>query len=99
MMQFSCDLCGRVIQRERFEAKLELTAAFDPDEITPEDLDSDHLQAIAASLEELDHTGEFEVEQTGPRKFRFDLCGACARRFAKDPLGREALRRVNFSRN
>lgn len=100
MMQFTCDVCGRVIQRERFEAKLEVAAAFDPDEIVPEDLDEDHLQAVADSLDELEDTGQFEVEQTGPQKFRFDLCGQCVRKFVKDPLGRESFRRFNmFSKN
>lgn len=99
MMQFSCDLCGRVIQRERYEAKVEVAAAFDPDEITDSDLEADHLQAIAASLEELEDTGEFELEETGPRQLRFDLCSHCMRRFLKDPLGRESSRRLNFSQN
>ena len=100
MMQFTCDLCGRVIQRERYEAKFEVTAAYDPDEITPEDLDQDHLQALASSLDQLEDTGQFEVEQTGPQKFRFDLCPHCVGRFIKDPLGRESFRRFKlFSKN
>lgn len=100
MMQFTCDLCGRVIQRERFEAKLEVAAAFDPDEITPADLDADHLQAVAESLEELADTGEFEIEETGPKQFRFDLCAGCVGKFVKDPLGRESYRRFKaFSQN
>jgi hypothetical protein len=100
MMQFTCDLCGRVIPRERFEAKLEVTAAFDPDEITPADLDADHLQAIAASLDELEDTSQFEVEQTGPKTFRFDLCSQCVHKLVQDPLGRESFRRYKlFSQN
>lgn len=100
MVQFTCDLCGRVIARERYEAKLEVAAAFDPDEITAEDLDTDHLQAIAESLDELDGTGQFEVEQTGPQRLRFDLCGPCLQRYLKDPLGRESFRRFKlFSQN
>ncbi len=99
MMQFTCDLCGRVIQRERYEAKVTVAAAFDPDEITPDDLEADHLEAIAASLNELADTGEFELEETGPKEFRFDLCPHCARRYVQDPLSRESLRRLNFSKN
>jgi hypothetical protein len=100
MLQFTCDLCGRVIARERFEAKLEVAAAFDPDEITSSDLDADHLQAVAQSLEELEDTGQFEIEQTGPKKMRFDLCGQCVSRYLKDPLGRESFRRFKlFSQN
>jgi len=99
MMQFSCDLCGRVISRERYEAKLTVSAAFDPEELTAADLDSDHLEAIAADLDALEDTGEFELEETGPKEFRFDLCPACARRYVQDPLSREAKRRLKFSKN
>ncbi len=100
MLQFTCDLCGRVISHERFEAKIEVAAAFDPDEITPEDLDSDHLQAVAQSLEALEDTGQFEIEETGPKQYRFDLCNQCVHRYLKDPLGRESFRRFKlFSQN
>ncbi|MFV0444447.1 MAG: hypothetical protein ACK5Q5_12830 [Planctomycetaceae bacterium] len=100
MMQFTCDLCGRMIARERFEAKLEVAAAFDPDEITGEDLDGDHLQSIADELDELEDTSQFEIAETGPKKFRFDLCSQCLERFLKDPLGRESFRRFKlFSQN
>ena len=99
MMQFTCDLCGRVIPRERYEAKLTVSAAFDPDELTVADLDADHLEAIAESLDALQDTGEFEIEETGPREFRFDLCSNCARKYVQDPLHREAGRRLKFSKN
>ena len=49
MMQFTCDLCGRVIQRERFEAKLEVTAAYDPDEITSADVWATYTHTINAA--------------------------------------------------
>lgn len=99
MMQYSCDLCGRVIPRERYEAKVEIAAAFDPEELTEDDLDADHLQSIAESLEILDDSCEFDAAAVEPKTLRFDLCLQCMKRFARDPLGRESLQRLNFSQN
>ncbi len=98
-MQFSCDLCGRVIEHERYEATIEIAPAFDPDEILEEDLDQDNLQNIADALNALEDTGEFELEDTSPKRLRFDLCPHCAGRYIKNPLGRDPLRHLNFSRN
>jgi hypothetical protein len=99
MVHFSCDLCGRTIPRERYEAKIVLSVAFDPEEITSEDLDADNLALVADSLAELSDTGEFELDQTGPKEFHFDLCAHCARKFAQDPLARKTARQLNFSQN
>ncbi len=99
MLHFTCDLCGRAIDNERFVARVEISPAFDPDEVTAEDLDADHLEEVAESLAELESTGDFELEDCGAKKFRFDLCPSCQQRFLKDPLGRDSLRRLNFSQN
>ncbi len=99
MLHFTCDLCGRTIDHERYIAKVEVTPAFDPEEVTEDDLDSDHLEVVADSLAELESTGDFELEDFGPKKFRFDLCPGCWKRYQKDPLGRDSLRRLNFSQN
>ena len=39
MLHFTCDCCGRSIQHERYTARIEVGPAFDPDEVSPEDLD------------------------------------------------------------
>ncbi len=33
------------------------------------------------------------------QKLRFDMCPACYRKFVKDPLGRDAATRFDFSEN
>jgi hypothetical protein len=99
MLHFTCDLCGRSIDQERYITRIEVAPAFDPDQVTEEDLDADHLEEIAESLAELESTGDFELEDFGPKKFRFDLCPHCWKRYLKDPLGRDSLRRLNFSQN
>ncbi|MEZ6065480.1 MAG: hypothetical protein R3B90_07150 [Planctomycetaceae bacterium] len=99
MMHFSCDLCGRDIGRERYEVQLSIGAAFDPDELTDQDLDADNLALVAEELEALGGTGEFVIEETGPKQLRYDLCVSCARRYASDPLARHAMRQPRYSKN
>lgn len=99
MIHYSCDLCGRNIREERYTAKIEIAAAFDPEELTEEDLDVDHLEQIADAIAEMESTGEFELEDTGPKVFQFDLCPACRLRFLKSPLGPVRTARVNYSKN
>ena len=99
MLHFTCDLCGQQLGDPRYVAKLEVYPAFDPEDIDEEDLDADHLQEISEIIEEMEATGELHLEDCGPKDFRFDLCPNCHRRFIRDPLGREVIRRLNFSKN
>ncbi len=99
MVHHSCDLCGRVIHEERFVAKIEVAAAFDPDELTEADLDIDHLEEVAAQIESLESTGEFVLEETGPRFFEYDLCRSCCQQYLKSPITPQKRTRLNFSQN
>lgn len=98
MLHFSCDLCGQPLNDHRYVVKLEVFPAFDPDEITEADLDADHLQEVAESIHEMEVSGT-DVDDCSTKSFRFDLCPRCQAKFTKDPLGRDALRRLNFSKN
>jgi hypothetical protein len=97
MLHFSCDLCSCALDQQRYVVQLEAYPAFDPDELQAADLDADHLQAIAAELN--DEASADELDDEATRQFRFDLCPACYRKFLRDPLGREAVRRLKFSKN
>ncbi len=99
MLHFSCDLCGKHLDDRRFVVKLEVYPAFDPEEFSEEDLDADHLQEISAILDEMHETGAPATEDFGPKQMRYDLCPDCHCRYLKDPLGRDSLRRLNFSEN
>ena len=99
MLHFSCDLCGRQLGDQRYVVRLEVFPSFDPEEIDEDDLDADHLQEISEELHEMETTGKNAIEDCDARDFRFDLCPDCRRKFVKDPLGRDALRRLNFSEN
>ena len=98
MLHFSCDLCSQELDERRYVVKLELFPAFDPDEITEADLDADHLKEVAQLISELEATG-IDADASDSKSFRFDLCPRCYAKFKKDPLGRDALRRMNFSEN
>jgi hypothetical protein len=100
MLHFSCDLCGRRLDEgRRYVAKVEVYPAFDPDEIEEADLDADNLQELAETIEAIENGESRPPEDAGTHEFRFDLCLTCHKRYLKDPLGRDALRRLNFSEN
>jgi hypothetical protein len=99
MLHFTCDLCGKQLGDQRFIVKLEVYPAFDPEEVSEEHLDADHLQEISEILHEMEETGKPELDDCGTKVFRYDLCPRCHKRFLKDPIGRDALRRLNFSEN
>ena len=99
MLHFTCDLCGQQLGDRRYVARLEVFPAFDPEEINEEDLDADHLQAVSELIQEMEATGGQQDEDGGCKEFRFDLCPDCQSRYVRDPLNRDALRRLNFSEN
>lgn len=100
MLHFSCDLCGRRLDEgRRYVAKVEVYPAFDPDAIEENDLDADNLEELAAAIEAIEAGESHPVDHSGPHEFRFDLCPNCQKRYLNDPLGRDALRRLNFSEN
>jgi hypothetical protein len=103
MLHFSCDICGKDLSPEgsaRFVVKMEAFSATDPAQLTDDDLDTDHVEEMAQLLNEIED-GEAETPELLPacKKLRFDLCPMCYRKFVKDPLGREAAARLNFSEN
>ena len=84
----------------RYVVKMEAFAATDPAQLTDDDLDTDHVEEMAQLLNEIED-GETTAPEVLPttKKLRFDLCPMCYRKFVKDPLGREAAARLNFSEN
>ena len=61
MLHHTCDLCGQIIEEKRFVTRVEVYPAFDPDEITEEDLDRDNLSEISEMLADMALTGELKV--------------------------------------
>ena len=99
MLHFSCDLCGSPLDDRRYVVRLEAYPAFDPDQVDQADFDTDHLHQVAETLGHEADGAPAHVSDDATKAFRFDLCPACYRKFLRDPLGREALRRLNYSKN
>jgi len=102
MVHFTCDLCGKELTatgEPRYVVKIEAYPGFDPDEITEDDLDEDHMEAVSQLLRRDEGLSAEELEAQARKGFKFDLCPGCHEKFVKDPLGREALRTFDFSKN
>ena len=84
-----CDGCGAGLLIEsdvRYLVKIEVYAAYDPLEITREDLARDHRQEMARLLESMSRQDPQELQDQVHRSFQFDLCPSCQRRYLEDPL-------------
>lgn len=99
MLHFSCDLCACPLDERRYVVRLEVYPAFDPTQLEEADFDVDHLQEVSEMLANLPEGVPSPVTEEGAKVFRFDLCPHCYRKFVRDPLGREALRRLKYSKN
>jgi hypothetical protein len=103
MLHVTCDLCGKELrpgEDQRYVVKIEVFAAHDPTEITEADLDDDHMEAVSELLRAMEEN-EAAPELCEPthQKFRYDLCPSCRQKFARDPLGKEAAQKFDFSEN
>ncbi|MDX2038650.1 MAG: hypothetical protein SFX72_18530 [Isosphaeraceae bacterium] len=102
MIHYTCDLCGKDLTasgEQRFVVKIEVCPRPVSDEAALEELDVDPMEKLTEILmNDQDLTSE-ELAAQGPRGYRYDLCPRCHGRFAKDPLGRESVRALDFSKN
>lgn len=99
MLHFSCDGCGKPLGDDRYVLRIEAYPAFDPEQLQEADLDVDHLQEVAQTLAEVDECATSPEDEHRSRQYRFDLCATCHKKFLRDPIGREAHRRLDFSNN
>jgi hypothetical protein len=89
MNHSTCDCCGRKLLTDsevRYEVTIEVKAAYDPLEISTEDLDRDYRAEIAKVLRQLEGLAAEEAQDEIYRTFAFDLCLACQRRYIREPL-------------
>ena len=92
MQGLGCDRCNATLLLDsdvRYLVRIDVYAAYDPLEVTRDDLERDfesEMRALIASMEERDPD---ELQDEVHRRFEFDLCPACQKRFLADPLGKE----------
>ncbi len=87
----TCDICkcGLLIDSDvRYEVKIEVKCAYDPMEITDEDLARDSAAEMKRLMEQMKGMTEQEAMDQVYRAFRFDLCPRCQRAYITDPLRR-----------
>lgn len=83
-----CDKCGQPIEEGalRYVAKIQVYAAYDPLNITFEDLAQDHTEEIKKIAEQCRELTEEELMRDVYVEFTFDLCPTCQKAFIADPL-------------
>lgn len=83
-----CDRCGQPIPEGglRYTAKIQVFAAYDPLEITFEDLARDRSEEIGKILQDCSTLSEEELMKDVYASFEFDLCPACQKAYIKKPL-------------
>jgi DNA-binding GntR family transcriptional regulator len=90
----SCDRCGHGLLLDapvRYEVRIEVKAAYDPLELTEEDL-ARAEQELHAVLERLQAYSATQAQDEVYREFHFDLCASCQQAFLAEPLGRPLRR-------
>jgi hypothetical protein len=102
MLHITCDGCGKELVQNadhRYVVKMEVFAAHTAT-LTEADLDDDHLEAVSQLLRAEEDNGiDPDAESPQYKNFRFDLCPECHKKFVRDPLGKEAAQKFDFSEN
>ena len=102
MLHITCDLCGKEIrprEDQRYVVKIEAYAVHDPTEITEADLDEDDMEVVSQMLRD-EEENDTPVDLVEPyQNFRYDLCPECHKKFVRDPLAREMVQKLDFSKN
>jgi hypothetical protein len=86
MNHSTCDSCGRELSTDsevRYGVSIEVKAAYDPLEVSAEDLEKDYRTEIAKVLRQLEGLSTTEAQNQVYRVFNFDLCLACQRRYIR----------------
>jgi hypothetical protein len=84
-----CDACGEPLLLRadlRYILRIEGFAAYDPLELTQEDMKRDFETEWKALMDVLSRLDAREAEDSVHRAFSFDLCPPCWRRYLADPL-------------
>ena len=85
----TCDMCGKMLLADedtRYVVRIEVFAAYDPMELTEDDLRRDRAADIAQLLARMEQMNPQELEDQVYKKFVFDLCPACQRKYLANPL-------------
>jgi hypothetical protein len=89
MDRLTCDRCGNGLLLDapvRYEVRIEVKSAYDPMELTDEDL-ANASRNLKAAVEAVKNLSADDAMDEVYKEFRFDLCRTCQKLFIKAPLG------------
>ena len=89
MDHLTCDRCGNGLLLDapvRYEVRIEVKSAYDPLELTNEDL-AKAGDELHRTLDQLKNVTADQAQDEVYREFRFDLCATCQAQYLKSPLG------------
>jgi hypothetical protein len=89
MDRLTCDRCGNGLLLDapvRYEVRIEVKSAYDPLELTEEDL-AKAAEELKRSVELLKTYSAEKAQDEVYREFRFDLCATCQKAYLQSPLG------------
>jgi len=89
MDRLTCDRCGAGLLLDapvRYEVRIEVKSAYDPLELTEEDL-AKAAEELKRTVEALRNYSAEKAQDEVYREFRFDLCATCQKEYLKSPLG------------
>ncbi len=102
MIHYTCDRCKCQIESGeefRYVVHLEVKAALDIAPEVVDDVDRDHLHEIHEILEAVDDIENSVLDDELFQQLRYDLCTKCYREFIRNPVGKEPIAKLNFSKN
>ncbi len=89
MDRLTCDRCGNGLLLDapvRYEVRIEVKSAYDPMELTEDDL-AKAAEDLKQALEAVQNLSAEEAMDEIYKEFRFDLCRTCQKLFIQSPLG------------
>jgi hypothetical protein len=88
MDHLTCDRCGNGLLLDapvRYEVRIEVKSAYDPLELTDEDL-ANAAGQLKQAVDAVQNLSAEEAQDEVYREFRFDLCRTCQKQYLKSPL-------------
>ena len=85
----SCDRCGKSLlidEEVRYQVKVVVQAAYDPMEISAEDLQGTGPESWKSLIKSLENLSAEEAQDQVYREIRFDLCPPCQKIYLTNPI-------------
>lgn len=89
MDRLTCDRCGNGLLLDapvRYEVRIEVKSAYDPMELTEDDL-AKASEDLKQAVEAVRNLSAEDAMDEVYKEFRFDLCRTCQKQFIRAPLG------------